>query len=281
MSNPKPVPPKTGELNHDYWKCTVPLLDGSDDGEIENFVEKTYQDLNRAIEDEEPATRTSPGSILNECVERGEAVTVDKDNMDVVGDVAISTAQIPSDWQSTGSGGVRNWNGPALVAPLAALKISVPRRLTPASTRTIQVGLPARGPPKYETRPLWNSISRPVLRVAVFWQCYTYCIAINGDPDRNVPGAQAHRPGKPSGSEGGDHELTSDKIVATHGWISYDRSGPVRAVEGARARRLGGGSPNELRTAFDTALSSLVRRRSCQGANGEERLEKKGQDKYP
>ncbi|KAJ7436504.1 hypothetical protein B0H11DRAFT_1911591 [Mycena galericulata] len=90
MSNLKPVPPKTGELNHYYWKCTVPPPDGSDDGEIENL----RQDLNRAIEDEEPA-RARHRSILNgelvdfielECVEHREAITVEKDNMDAVGD---------------------------------------------------------------------------------------------------------------------------------------------------------------------------------------------------
>ncbi|KAJ7434179.1 hypothetical protein B0H11DRAFT_1901312 [Mycena galericulata] len=62
---------------------------------IENLVEKAYQDLNRAIADEEPAAGTAPGSIINgelvdftelERVERGEAVTVDEDNIDVVGD---------------------------------------------------------------------------------------------------------------------------------------------------------------------------------------------------
>ncbi|KAJ7473188.1 hypothetical protein B0H11DRAFT_1919050 [Mycena galericulata] len=83
-------PPKTGELNHYYWKCTVPPPDCSDDGEIENL----RQDLNRAIEDEEPA-RARHRSILNgelvdfielECVERRVAITVEKDNMDTVGD---------------------------------------------------------------------------------------------------------------------------------------------------------------------------------------------------
>ncbi|KAJ7429858.1 hypothetical protein B0H11DRAFT_2400619 [Mycena galericulata] len=67
--------PENGKLNHYYWKCTVPPLNGSNDEEIESLVEKAYEALNRTIEDEEPTDGTAPGSILN----------VDEDNMDVVG----------------------------------------------------------------------------------------------------------------------------------------------------------------------------------------------------
>ncbi|KAJ6540757.1 ribonuclease H-like domain-containing protein [Mycena capillaripes] len=69
----------------------------SDADHTENVVEKAYQDLEKTIEDEEPAT-TAPGSIVNgelvdfnelERIDRGESMIAAEDNVDVVGDSTV------------------------------------------------------------------------------------------------------------------------------------------------------------------------------------------------
>ncbi|KAJ7148872.1 hypothetical protein C8R46DRAFT_885267, partial [Mycena filopes] len=73
----------------------IPPLDGNNDSEdSENTVQKAYQDLERTINDEEPAVLV-PGSVINgELVDfnelarmdRGESVIADEYRVNVVGD---------------------------------------------------------------------------------------------------------------------------------------------------------------------------------------------------
>ncbi|KAJ6614046.1 hypothetical protein B0H10DRAFT_1950965 [Mycena sp. CBHHK59/15] len=76
----------------------IPPLDGDDDNNTEDLVEKAYQELNRTIEDEGTVAASEPGAVVNgevvdfgelERVERGESIGAEEENIDIVGnDVA-------------------------------------------------------------------------------------------------------------------------------------------------------------------------------------------------
>ncbi|KAJ6470538.1 ribonuclease H-like domain-containing protein, partial [Mycena sanguinolenta] len=71
----------------------IPLLEGANDEEEEDIVEKASQDLQRVLDDEEPS-RNTPGSVTAgefvsfeelERIERGEMTGIEEDNVDIVG----------------------------------------------------------------------------------------------------------------------------------------------------------------------------------------------------
>ncbi|KAJ7080858.1 hypothetical protein C8R44DRAFT_754211 [Mycena epipterygia] len=71
----------------------IPPLEG-DENDAEDLVDKAYQDLQRAVEDEEPLA-LAPGSIINgelvdfselERVDRGEAITAEDECIEIIGE---------------------------------------------------------------------------------------------------------------------------------------------------------------------------------------------------
>ena len=72
----------------------IPPLDGNNNNNSEDLVEKAYQELNRTIEDEGMVASEPAGSVVNgevidfgklERVERGESIGVEEENIDIVG----------------------------------------------------------------------------------------------------------------------------------------------------------------------------------------------------